>query len=148
MSARGSRTVLREAGGEIPPAYSPAIDAAPTGGNVGFGRLRSSGIHRLGRPPYRTSSCSSPLWLGSAFSRGFRRGPVDPGGGGFGEGDGRLVDEPRWVLGERAIMRYARTKVRGIVGRWEKLGKARAVGRNKGTRRVLIEAIIDKHHIA
>ena len=35
--------------------------------------------------------------------RGFRRRPVDPGGGGFGEGHGCLVHEPRGVLRERAV---------------------------------------------
>ena len=34
-------------------------------------------------------------------------------------------------------LRYTRNKVRAIVGRWEKLGKARTVGRNKGTRQIL-----------
>lgn len=35
-------------------------------------------------------------------------------------------------------MRHTRKLVRGILGRWEKVGKARTVGRNKGTRRVLV----------
>jgi hypothetical protein len=42
------------------------------------------------------------------------------------------------TLPSPAIMRYTRNKVRGIVGRWERLGKARTVGRNNGTRRALI----------
>ena len=35
----------------------------------------------------------------------FGRRPIDPGGGGFGEGTGNLVNEPRGVLCKRAIMR-------------------------------------------
>ena len=35
-------------------------------------------------------------------------------------------------------MRHTRKPVRGILGRWEQLGKAKTVGRNKGTRRALI----------
>jgi len=35
-------------------------------------------------------------------------------------------------------MRHTRKLVRGILGRWETLGKARTVGRDKGTRRVLV----------
>jgi hypothetical protein len=35
-------------------------------------------------------------------------------------------------------MRHTRKLVRGIVGRWERMGKATTVGRNKGTRRALI----------
>jgi hypothetical protein len=35
-------------------------------------------------------------------------------------------------------MPHTRKLVRGIVGRWERLGKATTVGRNKGTRRTLM----------
>ncbi len=35
-------------------------------------------------------------------------------------------------------MRHTRKLVRGILARWETMGKARTVGRNKGTRRALV----------
>ena len=36
---------------------------------------------------------------------GFRRRSVDPGGGRFGEGHGRLISEPRGVRCKRAVKR-------------------------------------------
>jgi len=40
-------------------------------------------------------------------------------------------------------MRHTRKCVRGILGTWERKGKAQTVGRNKGTRRVLTNAITE-----
>ena len=44
-------------------------------------------------------------------------------------------------------MRYTRNKVRGIIWLWERLGKAMTVGRNKGTRRVLVSETILKPEV-
>jgi hypothetical protein len=79
-----------------------------------LGRLPSSGIHRLGRPPDRMSSYPRPPWLGSAFSHGFRRSSIDPGGGGSGKGHGHLVDESRRLLGERAVKRDLPGRVNSV----------------------------------
>ena len=43
------------------------------------------------------------------------------------------------TLPRPGTMRHTRKMVRGIPGRWEVMGKARTVGRNKGTRRVFTD---------
>jgi hypothetical protein len=50
-------------------------------------RVRSFGIYHVGQAARRIErSVVQPAMTGPAFSHGLRRRPVDPGGGGFGEG--------------------------------------------------------------
>jgi hypothetical protein len=45
---------------------------------------------------------------------GFRRRPVDPSGGRFGEGHGCLVNEPRGVRCKRAVKRDLPGRVNSV----------------------------------